>query len=49
MRITFILPTVDFAGGIKVIAIYAQQLKRMGHIVRIISQPPKKITAQPKA
>ena len=43
MRVTFILPTVGFAGGIKVIVIYAQQLKRMGHTIRIISPPPKEI------
>jgi glycosyltransferase involved in cell wall biosynthesis len=41
MRITFIAPTVSLSGGIRVMVIYAQQLIRMGHIVRIISPPPQ--------
>ena len=43
MRITFISPTVSLGGGIRVIVIYAQQLMRMGHIVRIISPPPQTV------
>lgn len=43
MQITFISPTVNFGGGTRVIVIYAQQLSRMGHTVRIISPPPKAI------
>jgi glycosyltransferase involved in cell wall biosynthesis len=41
MRITFISPTVNMGGGTKVVVIYAQQLMRMGHSVRIISPPPR--------
>jgi glycosyltransferase involved in cell wall biosynthesis len=41
MRITFIVPTVSLNGGTRVVVIYAQALVRMGHIVRIISQPPQ--------
>jgi glycosyltransferase involved in cell wall biosynthesis len=40
MRITFISPTVDMSGGMRVIAIYAQHLARMGHVVHIVSPPP---------
>src|SRR5215470_14145425 len=40
MRITFILPTVDMSGGMRVIAIYAQHLVQMGHVIHIISPPP---------
>jgi len=44
MRITFISPPVNFGGGTKVIVIYAQHLKRMGHTVRIVSPPPMKVS-----
>ena len=40
MRITFIAPCLYIGGGVKVMAIYARQLTRMGHRVRIVSQPP---------
>jgi glycosyltransferase involved in cell wall biosynthesis len=39
MRITFVLPYAGLQGGIRVIAIYAKQLKRRGHEVRVISSP----------
>lgn len=48
MRITFISPTVNMGGGTKVIVIYAQQLMRMGHAVRIISPPPQAASFQGK-
>ena len=41
MRITFILPTASLNGGCRVVVIYAQALERMGHMVRVISQPPQ--------
>jgi glycosyltransferase involved in cell wall biosynthesis len=41
MRITFVSPTVNLGGGTRVIAIYAQQLARMGHLVRVVSPPPE--------
>ena len=44
MRISFISPTVNMGGGTRVIVIYAQQLMRMGHAVRIISPPPKVVS-----
>ncbi len=39
MRITFITPPMGLGGGSRVIVIYAQALVRMGHTVRIVSQP----------
>jgi glycosyltransferase involved in cell wall biosynthesis len=48
MRITFICPTVSFAGGVKVVSIYAQQLQRMGHTVCVISVPPAAMTFNQK-
>jgi hypothetical protein len=44
MHVTFILPPVGMADGVKVIAIYAQQLKQMGRTVRIISPPRARLT-----
>jgi glycosyltransferase involved in cell wall biosynthesis len=41
MRITFVLPTVNLSGGIRVAAIYAQELAQRGHTVRLISRPPR--------
>jgi len=39
MRITFILPTPNLSGGIKVVAIHARLLAERGHRVTLISQP----------
>ena len=39
MKITFILPPLSLAGGIRVIAIYADRLRRRGHDVHVISVP----------
>jgi glycosyltransferase involved in cell wall biosynthesis len=39
MRITFVLPFAGLAGGIRVLAIYADRLKRRGHKVVVISMP----------
>ena len=43
MKITFLLPTVGFSGGIRVVAIYADWLKNRGHDVTVISPPPQRI------
>ena len=48
MRITFISPTVNMGGGTKVVVIYAERLMRKGHIVRIISPPPRSISLTEK-
>ncbi len=42
MKITFVLPQVGFAGGIRVVAIYAERLKKRGHEVLVISTPSEK-------
>lgn len=37
MRITFVLPPVNLSGGIRVVGVYASQLERRGHQVKLIS------------
>jgi len=44
MKITFILPTVNMSGGIRVVAIYAEALSKRGHDVVLVSPPPKRIS-----
>jgi hypothetical protein len=44
MKINFILPTVDFSGGNRVIVIHAFLLQQKGREVIIISVPPKHAT-----
>lgn len=39
MKITFVLPTVSLAGGVRSVAIYAERLKKRGHEVFVISPP----------
>jgi glycosyltransferase involved in cell wall biosynthesis len=39
MRITFVLPFAGLAGGIRVVAICADRLKRRGHEVVVVSDP----------
>jgi glycosyltransferase involved in cell wall biosynthesis len=39
MRITFLAPTANMSGGMRVIAIYARELMRRGHAVRVVSPP----------
>jgi glycosyltransferase involved in cell wall biosynthesis len=39
MRITFVLPYAGLSGGIRVLAIYADRLKRRGHDVFVVSTP----------
>ena len=40
MKITFVLPTVNLSGGIRVAAIYSRWLMRFGHQVVAVSPPP---------
>ena len=42
MKITFVCPPINFSGGIRVIAIYAEQLQQRGHEVSVIATQPKK-------
>ncbi|WP_036483635.1 glycosyltransferase family 4 protein [Myxosarcina sp. GI1] len=37
MKITFVLPTVNLSGGIRVVAIYARLLQQRGHKVFVVS------------
>jgi glycosyltransferase involved in cell wall biosynthesis len=39
MKITFVLEHADLAGGIRVVAIYADRLKKRGHEVTVVSTP----------
>ena len=39
MRVTFVLPYAGMAGGIRVLAIYADRLRRRGHTVTVVSIP----------
>jgi glycosyltransferase involved in cell wall biosynthesis len=39
MRVTFVLPHAGMAGGIRVLAIYAERLHRRGHEVMVVSWP----------
>jgi glycosyltransferase involved in cell wall biosynthesis len=41
MRVTFVAPMVNMGGGIRVIVVYAKALAARGHVVRLVSQPPK--------
>lgn len=43
MRITFVLPPPDLSGGIRVIAVYADRLKRRGHHVTLVFPPNRGI------
>ena len=44
MKITFVLPYAGLAGGIRVVAIYAELLKVRGHEVTVLSTPKKPLT-----
>ncbi len=41
MKITFVIPNANMSGGIRVVAIYAERLKKLGHDVLIVSAPPQ--------
>jgi glycosyltransferase involved in cell wall biosynthesis len=40
MKITFVLPTLSLAGGIRVLSIYTKLLQQRGHKIFIICTPP---------
>ncbi|WP_028584983.1 glycosyltransferase family 4 protein [Desulfogranum mediterraneum] len=48
MKITFILPYAGLAGGIRVVAIYAELLKKRGHEVTVVSVPRRPLTIKDK-
>ena len=39
MKITFVLPTLSLTGGIRVVSIFAERLRKLGHSVLVISLP----------
>lgn len=43
MKITFVLPFAGLSGGVRVVAIYADRLKKRGHDVFVVSLPPDPI------
>jgi glycosyltransferase involved in cell wall biosynthesis len=45
MRITFIIPSMNLSGGLRVVAIYAAALKDLGHTVNIITPDSYPYTA----
>lgn len=42
MKVTFICPHANLSGGIRVVAIYAERLRRLGHEVLLVSKPKRK-------
>lgn len=48
MRITFLLPSLNMSGGIRVLAIYAQRLHERGHQVQVIALPKSKKSIRSK-
>lgn len=48
MKITFILPYAGLAGGIRVVAIYAERLKKRGHEIAVVSVPMPSLTFKQK-
>lgn len=48
MRITFVLEHASMAGGMRVVAIYADRLRRRGHDVFVVSTPRKPIPLRAK-
>jgi glycosyltransferase involved in cell wall biosynthesis len=48
MKISFVLPPVNMGGGIKVAAIYANELTKRGHEVVLVSPPPENMPIRRK-
>ncbi|NJK66138.1 MAG: glycosyltransferase family 4 protein [Microcoleus sp. CSU_2_2] len=44
MKITFVLPTLNLTGGIRVVSIFAELLRKRGHEVLVISVPHSQAT-----
>lgn len=44
MKITFVLPDAGIAGGVRVVATYAEYLQKRGHQVYVVCLPPRPIT-----
>jgi glycosyltransferase involved in cell wall biosynthesis len=48
MKITFVLPYAGLSGGIRVVATYAERLKKRGHEVFVVSLPKQPLTLRQK-
>jgi glycosyltransferase involved in cell wall biosynthesis len=48
LRITFVLPYAGLSGGIRVLAVYAERLQRLGHKVTVVSIPQARPTLTKK-
>jgi glycosyltransferase involved in cell wall biosynthesis len=48
MKITFVLPSVSLSGGIRVVAMYADRLRKRGHDVFVVSVPQRQSTLKEK-
>ncbi|WP_020160198.1 glycosyltransferase family 4 protein [Methylobacter marinus] len=48
MKITFVVPSLNFTGGIRVVSIYAKLLAERGHIVTVVSPGEKLPTLKEK-
>ena len=49
MKITFVLPhVINLSGGIRVVATYAERLKKRGHEVFVVSTPDRPFTLRQK-
>ncbi len=44
MRVTFVLAHADLSGGVRVVAMYADSLRRQGHEVLVVSRPPRPLS-----
>ena len=44
MKITFVLPTLNLTGGMRVLSIYTELLQKRGHKILIVSTPPRQPT-----
>ncbi|MFT3789242.1 MAG: hypothetical protein QM770_24195 [Tepidisphaeraceae bacterium] len=49
MKVSFVLPHAGLTGGIRVVAIYADQLQRRGHQVQCVSVPRRELPLLVKA
>jgi len=49
VKVTFVLAIADLSGGVRVVSIYADRLKRRGHEVTIIVRPPRPPTLKERA
>jgi glycosyltransferase involved in cell wall biosynthesis len=49
VKITFVLAIADLSGGVRVVSIHADRLKRRGHDVTIVVRPPRAATFREKA